>query len=92
LLRKEKLRIIGVDCPTCVYAIKRNLLKLRGVVNFDVDISSGDAIVEYRDEETTLRDVYMAIRDAGYDVEKRVINIYLDIRPRGGTSTRGEAS
>jgi len=81
LLRKEKLRIIGVDCPTCVYAIKRNLLKLRGVVNFDVDISSGDAIVEYRDEETTLRDVYMAIRDAGYDVEKRVINIYLDFAP-----------
>jgi Cu2+-exporting ATPase/Cu+-exporting ATPase len=81
LLRKEKLRIIGVDCPTCVYAIKRNLLKLRGVVNFDVDISSGDAIVEYSDEETTLRDVYMAIRDAGYDVEKRVINIYLDIAP-----------
>jgi Cu2+-exporting ATPase/Cu+-exporting ATPase len=81
LLRKERLRIIGVDCPTCVYAIKRNLLKLRGVVNFDVDISSGDAIVEYRDEETTLRDVYMAIRDAGYDVEKRVINIYFDFAP-----------
>ncbi|MCC6053379.1 MAG: heavy metal translocating P-type ATPase [Desulfurococcaceae archaeon] len=81
MLRKEKLRIIGVDCPTCVYAIKRNLLKLRGLVNFDVDISSGDAIVEYRDEETTLRDVYMAIRDAGYDVEKRVINIHLDFAP-----------
>jgi Cu2+-exporting ATPase/Cu+-exporting ATPase len=81
LLRKERLRIIGVDCPTCVYAIRRNLSKLRGVVNFEVDISSGDAIVEYRDEETTLRDIYMAIRDAGYDVEKRVINIYLDFAP-----------
>ncbi len=81
MLRKERLRIIGVDCPTCVYAIKRNLSKLRGVVNFEVDISSGDAIVEYRDEETTLRDVYMAIRDAGYDVEKRVINIHLDFAP-----------
>jgi Cu2+-exporting ATPase/Cu+-exporting ATPase len=79
LFKREKMRILGVDCPTCVYAIRRNISKLSGVVNFDLDISSGEAIVEYNDTETTLRDIYMAIRDAGYDVEKRVINIYLDI-------------
>lgn len=81
MIKQEKLRVIGVDCPTCVYVIKRNVLKLGGVVGFDLDASTGEAIVEYDDSKTTLRDIYLAIRDAGYDVEKKTVNIYLYIEP-----------
>jgi Cu2+-exporting ATPase/Cu+-exporting ATPase len=81
LLRRCKLKVIGVDCPTCVYVIKGNLSKLRGFRGFEVDASSGEAIVEYDDVESSLRDIYMAIRDAGYDVEKKTMVIHLDASP-----------
>jgi Cu2+-exporting ATPase/Cu+-exporting ATPase len=81
LLRRCKLRVIGVDCPTCVYVIKRNLSKLRGFRDFEIDVSSGEAVVEYDDVECTLRDIYMTIRDAGYDVEKKTVVIHLDASP-----------
>jgi len=81
LLRRCKLKVIGVDCPTCVYVIKGNLSKLRGFRGFEIDVSSGEAIVEYDDVECSLRDIYMAIRDAGYDVEKKTMVIHLDASP-----------
>lgn len=70
VLVKERIRVIGLDCPTCVYSIQRNLRKLKGFYNIEVDLSSGDAIVEYDSEKCSLRDVYRAIRDAGYDLVK----------------------
>jgi Cu2+-exporting ATPase/Cu+-exporting ATPase len=76
LLRRCKLKVIGVDCPTCVYVIKGNLSKLRGFRGFEIDVSSGEAIVEYDDVESSLRDIYMAIRDSGYDVEKKTMVVY----------------
>ena len=81
MIRREKIKILGVDCLTCVYAIERNLSKLNGVKRFNIDISSGEAIVEYDDTKNILKDIYLAIRDAGYDVEKKIINIYIDISP-----------
>uniref|UniRef100_A0A7J3ZJS7 Metal-transporting ATPase n=1 Tax=Fervidicoccus fontis TaxID=683846 RepID=A0A7J3ZJS7_9CREN len=81
MIRKEGIRILGVDCATCAYAIGRNLSKLSGVRGFDLDVSSGEAIVEYDDSKNTLRDIYIAVRDAGYDVEKRAISIHLNVSP-----------
>jgi len=81
LLIKERLRILGVDCPACVYAIGRNISKLNGIREFNADATTGNAIIEFDDEKTSLRDIYEAIRDAGYDVEKEVINVSLDIAP-----------
>ena len=81
MLIKERLRILGVDCPACVYAIGRNISKLNGIREFNADATTGNAIIEFDDEKTSLRDIYEAIRDAGYDVEKEVINVSLDIAP-----------
>ncbi|MEL9941070.1 MAG: heavy metal translocating P-type ATPase, partial [Ignisphaera sp.] len=69
---RERLRLIGVDCPSCVYSINRELAKLGCVSNFSVDISSGEALIEYDDSGCSLGDIYKAVRDSGYDVVKEV--------------------
>ncbi len=74
---REKIKIVGIDCPTCVYSIQSRLRRLRGFRRIEIDPSSGDAFVEYDDEECRLRDIYRAVRDAGYDIlkEKTIFTI-----------------
>ncbi len=67
---REKIRIVGIDCPTCVYSIQRSLGKLRGFHRIEIDPSSGEAVVEYESEECGLKDIYRAVREAGYDILK----------------------
>ncbi len=67
---RERIRIVGIDCPTCVYSIQGSLRKLRGLRSAEIDPSSGEAVLEYESGECGLGDVYRAIREAGYDVLK----------------------
>lgn len=77
---REVIRVIGIDCPTCIYSIQRSLSKLDGFISLNVDTSSGEAIVEYDDEKLSLGSIYKAILDAGYDIVKeRVILSIRDI-------------
>lgn len=76
--RVERIRIIGIDCPTCIYSIRKNLEKLSCVLKFDVDVSTGLSIVEYVQDKCSLYDIYRVIRDSGYDVEKQVFIIQVD--------------
>ncbi|MCS7098915.1 MAG: heavy-metal-associated domain-containing protein, partial [Sulfolobales archaeon] len=69
-VRSERVKLLGVDCPTCVYSIRKSLEKLPGVRDLKVDLGSGEAVVVYESDKVTMRDVFRAIREAGYDVEK----------------------
>ncbi|MEM3254697.1 MAG: cation-translocating P-type ATPase [Fervidicoccaceae archaeon] len=75
---REKIKIIGIDCPTCVYAINKSLLKVIGFIKLEVDVSSGVAIIEYDNSLTNLNKIYEAIREAGYDAEKEIIEFTAD--------------
>ncbi|MEM1721394.1 MAG: heavy metal translocating P-type ATPase [Ignisphaera sp.] len=74
----ERFRIIGIDCPSCIYAIERKIYGLNGVQSFKIDSVSGEAVVEY-DESIVTHEIVKAIRDAGYDVEKQQLLLVLDI-------------
>lgn len=82
---KTKIKIIGIDCLTCVYAIERRLKSLGCVRAFKTEISSGIAEIEFDKDVCVLRDVYEAIRDAGYDIYKE--KIYVDLRGFSGEET-----
>ena len=82
---KTKIRIVGIDCPTCVYAIERKLKSLGCVRSFKTEISDGIAEIEYDEDICVLRDIYEAIRDAGYDIYKE--KIYADLRSFSGEGT-----
>lgn len=75
----EKFRIIGVDCPSCVYAIQKSLARLRGIRDFKTDISSGESLIVYEDSLVSSSDIYRAIRDAGYEVDKEALILVADI-------------
>lgn len=74
---KARLKIIGVDCVSCVYAIQKRLSQLGCIRDFHVDVNTGLSVVEYDEETCRLRDIYSAIRDAGYDVLKEKVTISL---------------
>lgn len=76
--RVERIRIIGVDCPTCIYAIRRGLERLRCVSKFEADPSTGLSIVIYDQDVCSLNDIYRVIREAGYDVEKQVVVLLVE--------------
>ncbi|MEM3978575.1 MAG: heavy metal translocating P-type ATPase [Fervidicoccaceae archaeon] len=76
---KEKLRIIGVDCPACVYSINKELSRLKGIIKVDISAIDGTAIIEYDEDLVGLREIADAIRRAGYDVEKNHLTLTLPI-------------
>jgi len=82
LVSRARIKIVGVDCPTCVYAIERRVRSLGCVSFFNTDVNTGAAELEYDESMCSLRDVYKAIRDAGYDVYKE--KLHFDLRDFSG--------
>jgi Cu2+-exporting ATPase/Cu+-exporting ATPase len=76
--RRAKVKVVGVDCPSCVYAIEKKVKSKSHVRSFKLDVNTGIAEVEYDEDELSLRDLYAAIREAGYDVYKE--KLYFDLK------------
>jgi len=74
---EEKVKVVGVDCPACSVAIQRKLIGLGASI--DIDLVTGESLVRFDSRKATLRDVARAIRDAGYDVEKRSLTLLVDV-------------
>ena len=36
---KEEIRIVGVDCPTCVYNIRRSIERRNADVELEIDVT-----------------------------------------------------
>uniref|UniRef100_A0A7J3Z842 Heavy metal translocating P-type ATPase n=1 Tax=Ignisphaera aggregans TaxID=334771 RepID=A0A7J3Z842_9CREN len=77
---KEEIKVIGVDCPTCIYNIRRSIERKNLNIELEVDVSTGSAFIIYDSEKTSLAEIAEAIRHAGYDVEKSVVRIYTTAR------------
>uniref|UniRef100_A0A7J3Z7K7 Cation-translocating P-type ATPase n=1 Tax=Ignisphaera aggregans TaxID=334771 RepID=A0A7J3Z7K7_9CREN len=75
----ERVRIVGVDCPSCVYGIEKRVASVRGVASFKADHVSGEAVIEYDSDLCSLSDIAKAIRDAGYDIEKDYLELYTSV-------------
>lgn len=76
---KEKVRVIGVDCPTCVLAIQKSLSKVGASI--DVDVATGEAVVVYDPNKISLADINTVIREAGYDLEKASLTVDVELEP-----------
>jgi Cu2+-exporting ATPase/Cu+-exporting ATPase len=79
--RRTKVKVVGVDCPSCVYAIEKKVKSKSHVRSFKLDVNTGVAEVEYDEDELSLRDLYTAIREASYDVYKE--KLYFDLKDLG---------
>ena len=63
----ETFTVVGMTCGHCVQAVTDELSKLDGVSRVDVDLASGDAIIEIA-APLDPADVAAAINEAGYEL------------------------
>ncbi|MBM3138519.1 MAG: heavy metal translocating P-type ATPase, partial [Chloroflexi bacterium] len=62
------LPIKGMTCANCVATIERNLKKMDGVEETNVNLASERATVGFDQEKATINELVARVRRAGYDV------------------------
>ncbi|RDZ64271.1 heavy metal translocating P-type ATPase [Haloferax sp. Atlit-12N] len=75
--RTAHLDIRGMSCANCSRTVGEALEALDGVTSASVNFATDEGSVEYDPEEVSLREIYDAVEDAGYEAlsETRTIGI-----------------
>ncbi|WP_226041471.1 cation-translocating P-type ATPase [Natrinema sp. DC36] len=63
-----RLAVPEMDCPSCAGKVDKSLGRVDGVVNADLNPTTGTATVTYDPDRTSEADVVDAINGAGYEV------------------------
>ncbi|RKD89277.1 heavy metal translocating P-type ATPase [Halopiger aswanensis] len=63
-----RLAVPEMDCPSCAGKVDKSLQRVGGVVDADLNPTTGTATVTYDPERTAESDVVAAIEGAGYEV------------------------
>lgn len=67
-IKHYNLPITGMTCANCVSTVERNLNKVAGVRNANVNLSTERASVDFDPGQTDLNTLLARVRRAGYDV------------------------
>lgn len=62
------IRIDGMHCHKCEQAIQKNLSRLQGVFEVEVDFASGQASVLFDRSLLGIDELTQAVADSGYEV------------------------
>jgi len=73
--KKAELRISGMTCATCAATIEKSLKGREGVSRAEVNLGKETATVEYNPGKVGLKDLEVAVKDAGYDVINERVTI-----------------
>lgn len=65
---KSTLQVSGMTCQNCVSSVKGALGELTGVSEVDVDLESGQVVVDYDEAEVKLEALKDTVLDQGFDV------------------------
>ncbi|MEX1247336.1 MAG: copper-translocating P-type ATPase [Anaerolineales bacterium] len=66
--KQYNLPITGMTCANCVSTVERNLKKVPGVLNAQVNLSSERAAVDFDPKQADLATMLERVRKAGYDL------------------------
>ncbi len=61
-----KLRVTGMTCDHCQTKVQRALKQTAGVYAAFVDLTSGEAEIDFDDDSTTTEQLMAAVQKAGY--------------------------
>lgn len=61
------LLVKGMSCGNCIRHVESALKKVTGVGSVTVDLTSGEAMVEYDPLTATIDDLKKAVEAAGYE-------------------------
>ncbi|MEM0097421.1 MAG: cation-translocating P-type ATPase [Conexivisphaerales archaeon] len=76
--KREKLRIVGMHCATCVNTVTKSIEKVNGIKGVSVNLATGYAEVQ---GDFRLNEVVESVRKAGYDVETQEIRLRVNANP-----------
>ncbi len=68
--KKEKLKIKGMTCASCVRVIENSVKKIEGIKEIYVNLGTETALLEYDPDKVKIEDVIKTIEDIGYSVIK----------------------
>ncbi len=67
------LLVTGMRCTYCALSIERNMKKLPGVKEPNVNFATEEAAISFESDEIQIKDVIDKIHDAGYGVPKATV-------------------
>ena len=67
-MQTEVLNISGMTCGGCTSEVTRALKAVSGVDDVNVSLSEGEATVNYDERQTSLDQLRLAVKSAGYGV------------------------
>ena len=68
-MKTEQIQVSGMTCGGCTNSVTLALKAVPGVGDVNVSLSSGEAIVQYDERQTSPDQLKSAVKGAGYDVE-----------------------
>ncbi|OCL26535.1 copper-translocating P-type ATPase [Orenia metallireducens] len=79
VVQRETIKVTGMSCASCSAAVEKNVSKVAGVKEANVNFATEKLNVVFDDSTATLEDIKAAVKDAGYgvddEIELREINI-----------------
>ncbi|HEN20806.1 MAG TPA: copper-translocating P-type ATPase, partial [Desulfobacteraceae bacterium] len=67
--------VTGMSCSNCALNIEKNIRKLQGVSDANVNFATEQANVSYDSNKVGIQDLVEKIHDAGYSVPKATVNL-----------------
>ena len=67
-MRKITLPVKGMHCASCALTIKDTISKIEGINTVDVNYANEKATIEYEDQNTSVENMNMKIKDYGYEI------------------------
>lgn len=67
---RVRLDIEGMTCSACAARVEKALKKVEGVKEVNVNIATNKATIEYLSSETNIKEMQLAVENAGYKAKK----------------------
>lgn len=81
----EQLKITGMTCGGCTSNVERTLKAISGVSDVSVSLANGDATIQFDELQTSLDQLKLAVRSAGYGVDTPNISQHEGMSCCGGS-------
>ena len=66
-LKKQKFDVIGMTCASCQANVEKDVSKVEGVQNVNVNLLANNMVVEYDENVVNEQVIIDAVRKGGYD-------------------------
>lgn len=67
---RVRLDIEGMTCSACAARVEKALKKVEGIGEVNVNIATNKATIEYLSSETNIKEMQLAVENAGYKAQK----------------------